>query len=674
LKARCLVSIAVQSVKTGLNLNEILYFCAVGNKRKPVKFSNLNHEIKTFMKHRQAKLFSFLLIFTAFSPITFGSVFDFEFNKDTTGIFADSLSFMGDTSNKPIQFSGIDDSVIMFSNKHLDNEATAKKILKDSPVSSMLDSLVNISFFSNDYFITDTSQLNVYRYSRDIVPEFPDSVYADRISMLSRETPFEMTYNQTVRGFIELYSVRKRGLTSRILGLSEVYFPMFEEILDAYGLPLELKYLAVIESALNPTAGSPVGAKGLWQFMYNTGKMYGLTSTSYVDDRYDVYKSTVAACQHLRDLYKIYNDWALVLAAYNSGAGNVNKAIRRAGGVKDYYAIWPYLPRETRGYVPAFVAVTYLMNFSAEHNLYPVNPGILYNGIDTLQVYDVLSFDQISEFLNIPVEDLKFLNPSFKLGVIPASAANKYALRLPREYAGLFVSNEKEIYSYKSKKGIEKEKLLAQIKQAKSSSVHTVKKGETLGVIAKKYHTSVNNLKSWNSLKSTNLRIGQRLTVYAGGEKDAKSAAVAESGNQSTKTQAAKNSSADAQSTTKAEYHIVKKGENLGLIAKKYSCSVTDLKTWNKLKSNNLQVKQRLLVSAPVVAEKKESSDASVATEKNTSGKTKYVYHTVKAGDTLWDIARQYQGVTVNEIQKLNNLSNTTTLKPGQKLKVAIVG
>ncbi len=623
------------------------------------------------MKHRQAKLFSFLLIFTAFTPFSFGSFFNFELSKDTTGVFPDSLTYMGDTVNRVTELPGINDSVIMFSNKHLDNEATAQRIIKDSPVSSMLDSLVNISFFKNDYFVSDTSQLNVYQYSKGIIPEFPDSVYAERISMLSRETPFDMTYNQTVRGFIELYSVRKRGLTSRILGLSEVYFPMFEEILDAYGLPLELKYLAVIESALNPTAGSPVGAKGLWQFMYNTGKMYGLTSTSYVDDRYDVYKSTVAACQHLRDLYNIYNDWALVLAAYNSGAGNVNKAIRRAGGVKDYYAIWPYLPRETRGYVPAFVAVTYVMNFSAEHNLYPVDPGILYNGIDTLQVYDVLSFDQISEFLNIPVDDLNFLNPSFKLGVIPASATNKYTLRLPREYAGLFVSNEQEIYNYKSKKGIEKEKLLAQIKQAKSSSVHIVKKGETLGGIAKKYHTSVNNLKSWNSMKGTNLRIGQRLTVYADGAKSPQSVAVTQSDNNNSKEQSTKKTTTESQSTAKAEYHVVKKGDNLGLIAKKYACSVTDLKTWNKLKSNSLQVNQRLLVSAPAKEVKKES--AGTSNTKSTSTNTKYVYHTVKAGDTLWDIARQYQGVTVNEIKKLNNLSNTTTLKPGQKLKVAIV-
>ncbi len=617
------------------------------------------------MKHRSIIILFLILIFNSITTLSFGISPSNSISKDTLFLLPDSLEVVYDTTNKTAELAGIDDTVALFSNKHLNDQACVQKILKDSPIASMLDSLVKISFFTNDVFVTDTSQLNIYNYARNVVPEFADSVYEARISMLSGQTPFEMTYNQTVRGFIELYSIRKRGLTSRMLGLSEVYFPMFEEILDSYGLPLELKYLAVVESALNPTAGSHAGAKGLWQFMYGTGKGYGLTTTSYVDDRYDPYKSTIAACQHLRDLYNIYHDWALVLAAYNSGAGNVNKAIRRAGGVKDYYAIWPYLPRETRGYVPAFVAVNYVMNFSAEHNLYPVNPGILYNGIDTVHINDVLSFEQISEYLCMPVEDLSFLNPSFKLGVIPATANNTYILRLPKEYVGLFVSNEKEIYSYKSKKGIEKEKLLAQIKQAKESNVHSVKKGETLGSIARKYNVSVNNLKSWNSMKGTNLRIGQKLTLFADAGKVEKNKPETNSTDKSDK-------KVVKQTTGKAEYHTVKKGENLGQIAKKYNCTVADLQTWNNLKSNSLQVNQKLLVYAPAKEIKSEKSSSD--TGKSDSGKTKYVYHTVKAGDTLWDIAKQYQGVTVNEIKRLNNISNEAKLKPGQKIKVAIAG
>ena len=344
------------------------------------------------------------------------------------------------------------DTLILFSNQKLNDENLANEIVKRTPGIHELDSLANITFFNYDHFITDREKLNIYHYSTDEVPVFTDSVYAARISKINRLTPFELTYNKTVRNFIELYTVKKRDLSSRLLGLSEIYFPMIEDILDQHDLPFELKYLAVVESALVPNAGSRAGAKGLWQFMYRTGKVYGLEVNSLVDDRYDPYKSTIAASRHLHDLYDIYQDWSLALAAYNSGAGNVNKAIRRAGGVKSYWAIWPFLPRETRGYVPAFIAVCYFMNYSAEHNLYPVDPGILYDGIDTVHVHDVLSFDQISEYLNIPYNDVKFLNPSYKQGIIPADKNHMYILRLPRKNTGDFVSNEKEIYNYKTKK------------------------------------------------------------------------------------------------------------------------------------------------------------------------------------------------------------------------------
>jgi membrane-bound lytic murein transglycosylase D len=427
---------------------------------------------------------------------------------------------------------------------------------------------------------------------------------------------------------------------------------MFEEILDEYDLPLELKYLAVVESALNPIAGSRAGAKGLWQFMYRTGKVYDLQVTSYIDDRYDPYKSTIAAAQHLRDLHDIYNDWSLALAAYNSGAGNVNKAIRRAGGVKNYWAIWPYLPRETRGYVPAFIAVNYVMSFAAEHNLYPLDPGILYNGIDTVHVNDVLSFDQISEFLNIPMEDVKFLNPSFKMGIIPANENDTYVLRLPRANMGEFVSNEKEIHDFKTKNGIEREKLLAQIEEAKQRDIHIVRSGQTLGHIARSYHTSVSNLQSWNNLRGSTIYPGQKLIVYA--DPNRKTATTS--------------SSTSIKRSGEQSYHTVISGENLGLIAKKYRCTTTDLKQWNNLKSSTIYPKQKLIVYKP-----EQGTNTSVETAQTQNGNVKYVYHTVKKGDTLWDIAKQYDGVTVNQIKQLNNITNTRKLKPGQKLKVAVM-
>lgn len=543
------------------------------------------------------------------------------------------------------------DTLLMFSNQRLNNRELADKMVNESPVVRILDSLVNVRFFNDDHFITDRDKLNIYNYAEDEVPTFTDSVYEARITELNKYTPFELTYNKTIGNFINLYAVKKRGLSQRILGLSEIYFPMFEEILDQYDMPLELKYLAVVESALIPNAGSRAGAKGLWQFMYRTGKVYGLEVNTLVDDRYDPYKSTVAAAQHLRDLYNIYQNWSLALAAYNSGAGNVNKAIRRSGGLRSYWAIWPYLPRETRGYVPAFTAVFYLMNHAAEHNLYPVDPGILYNGIDTVHVKNVISFDQISEFLNIPYNDVKFLNPSFKEGVIPAGSGDIYALRLPREYVGEFVTNEKEIYSFKTKKGIERDKLLAQIEQAKSRNIHYVRSGETLGHIARRYRTSVSNLKAWNNLRGSTIYPGQKLTVYA-----------------SPGSTSSRSSSASIKRSESSSYHVVKSGENLGLIAKKYKCTTTDLKNWNNLRGSTIYPNQKLMVYKPV-----NQSQPKTEVVQTADGEVKYLYHVVKRGDTLWEIAKQYDGVTVNQIRQLNNITNSRRIKPGQKLKVAIV-
>ncbi|OQX79734.1 MAG: hypothetical protein B6D64_04350 [Bacteroidetes bacterium 4484_276] len=573
-------------------------------------------------------------------------------NFDTLEYKIDTLSHLSADSSALLGSVHFDDSLGFTSLNNLNDPGLSEDVFRSTPAIAMLDSLVNIKFFSDEYFITDTAQLNVYRYGPDVIPQFSDSVYEARIAYLNGQTPFELTFNTTVKNFINLYAVKKRPLSSRMLGLSEIYFPMFEEILDEYGLPLELKYLAVVESALHPKAGSRAGAKGLWQFMYRTGKAYGLQVTSYVDDRYDPYKATIAACRHLEDLHDIYQDWSLALAAYNSGAGNVNKAIRRAGGVKSYWAIWPFLPRETRGYVPAFIAVNYVMNFAAEHNLFPVDPGILYNGIDTVHVHDVLSFDQISEFLDIPMADIEFLNPSFKMGIIPANDKSTYVLRLPRKDVGRFVSNEKEIYNYKTKNGIEREKLLAQIKKAKERDIHYVRPGETLGHIARRYHTSVSNLKSWNNLRGSTIYPGQKIIVYANPNAKYKSSGK----------------SSSIKRSVEQSYHTVKNGENLGLIAKKYRCTTTDLMQWNNMKSSKIFPKQKLIVYKPAT-----NGESTTETVQTASGSVKYIYYVVKSGDTLWDIAKQYDGVTVSQIKRLNNITNTRRLKPGQKLKVATV-
>ncbi|MFU8843707.1 MAG: LysM peptidoglycan-binding domain-containing protein [Bacteroidales bacterium] len=513
-----------------------------------------------------------------------------------------------------------------------------------------LDELVKFSFFTNKSFIHDTSELNIYNFPPGYVPVYPDSVIEQRIDAMSREMLIEISFNKYVSNYIDVYAVKKREMVSRVLGLAEIYFPLFEEHLDKHKMPLELKYLAVVESALIPTATSRAGAQGLWQFMYGTGRMYGLKVSSIIDYRNDPYKSTDAACRHLKDLYNIYGDWLLALAAYNSGAGNVNKAIRRAGGVKNYWVVWPFLPRETRGYVPAFMAVAYLMNHTAEHNLYPVHPGFLYEEIDTVMVNDLLSFDQLTEKLNIPPDEIKFLNPAYKVGIIPASSENKYPLRLSVNHIAGFIDHEQDLYAYKTQRGIDRAKLQAEIKKATERSIHVVKSGENLGLIAQKYRVSVSNLRSWNNLKSNTIFPGQRLVVYPTGISSATKSSPAPA--------VVKNSNSSGS-------HTVKNGETLGSIAAKYSCSVNDLKQWNNLKSDQIHPDQKLRIANP------KTTAATSPKETSQAPSADYIYHVVRKGDTLWDIARLYDGVTVDQIKKLNNIENSNRLKPGQKLKVA---
>lgn len=562
-----------------------------------------------------------------------------------TGLHLHSQTIDETPAGDSLYMNQIDaDSLFQLSDEVLHADSSAL-FIDDSPVVRMLDSLIRIHYFDQKVLLIDSALYSNFEFEPDYVPVYNDSVYKHRIALLNRETPIELVYNSQVKSFIELYAMRRRDLTQRILGLSHVYFPMFEEVLDRYDIPLEMKYLAVIESALNPTAGSHMGARGLWQFMYGTGKVYNLRVTSLVDDRHDPYKATVAAAEHMRDLYNIYEDWFLVLAAYNAGAGNVNRAIRRAGGVRDYWAVWPFLPRETRSYVPAFIAVNYVMSHAAEHNIYPLHPGMMMHGTDTVSVREVLSFDQLHEMLDIPMADLKFFNPQFKREIIPASPENTHFIRIPMDFIGPFLNNEQELYAYKTKKGIEKEKLLSQIKDVSEQSVHRVRSGENLGLIAKRYRVSVSQLKAWNNLRSNTIYPGQRLTVYSSG------------------TPATQAGTAPVQRSSTATYHTVKRGESLGLIAQRYKSSVTDLREWNNISGSVIQIGQKLRVYPPEEAS---------AQKAEVDGQ--FMIHTVKSGDTLWDIARAYDGVTVEQIKRLNSLGNTSRIKPGQKLRIARIG
>ena len=459
-------------------------------------------------------------------------------------------------------------------------------LMPDDPILVVMDSLMQATYFNANPLVTDTVALNKYCFAADSVPQYPDSVYKARLAALNAETPFDLRYNDKVKAFIALYADRRRELTSRVLGLSHTYFPLFEEQLDRYNLPLELKYLAIVESALQPNARSRSGAVGLWQFMYSTGKMYDLKVTSYVDERSDPYQSTVAACKFLKLLYKMYGDWDLALAAYNCGPGNVNKAIRRSGGKRGYWEIYDYLPRETRGYVPAFIAVNYVMNHAAEHNLYPVEPHSTYFAFDTVKIDKQVTFEQLSAVLEIPKEQLKNLNPQYRKNLIP-DVKESMTLCLPNDKLGLFLQNEDTIYAYRSpKQKEEEEKAILAAKEERK--VHVVRPGECLGLIAQNHGVSVTNIKTWNGLRSARINPGQKLVVYVSGEAKKKSPASA-------------------------------------------------------------------VAKAPA--------------KKTTAPSGKYVYYQVQQGDTLWDISKS-QGVTLKELQRLNGTLDAKRLKPGAKIIV----
>ncbi len=344
--------------------------------------------------------------------------------------------------------------------------------------------------------------------------DIPDSVYNARMRMII--SPIQLGYNDIIKRYIIAYT-NKKELMSRIMGLSQVYFPMIEEELVKADLPLELRMLPVIESALSPTAVSRVGATGLWQFMYSTGKTYGLEITSFVDQRRDPIASTKAACRYLKDLYNIYNDWTLAIAAYNCGPGNVNKALKRAGEeAKTFWDIYPYLPRETRGYLPSFVAATYAYTFHKQHQIEPVEPPVPLS-TDTLNINRLMHLEQISSTINVPLETLRSLNPQYKLDIIPA-VEKSYTLTIPQYDVTRYLEHENDILG---KDTIYLAQYLKQGTQPSArqfnitSITYRVKSGDTLGAIARKHGCTVSQIMKWNNLKNANrLSIGQRLEIY----------------------------------------------------------------------------------------------------------------------------------------------------------------
>lgn len=425
----------------------------------------------------------------------------------------------------------------------------------------------------DDYAFDESMTLDSLRFTSNI----PDSIIIKRLEAIN--SYIQVPYNNTVRNYIILYSEKMPTAMGRVLGESKYYMPIFEETFARYHMPLELKYMAIIESMLNPTAESRVGARGMWQFMYQTGRQYGLKINSFTDDRLDVEKAVDAAARYLSDAYQIFGDWNLAISSYNCGIGNVNKAIRRAGR-RDFWSIYPYLPRETRGYVPAFVGAMYAMNYYREYGIVPQIPSTPV-AVDTFMVTRNLHFKQINEVVGIPVEDLSRLNPQYVHQIIPGSEG-PCVLKIPYTWSNAFMDvNPDSLYKHKADTLLSPQ-IIKNIQASGSETriAYKVKSGDYLGRIATRYHVTVNQLMKWNHLRSTNLRVGQVLYIYRNGAAPVESSASTSS------------SSSSSSSSGSASYvtYTVKSGDSFYLIAKRYpGISAQDIMNYNGISSSKLR-------------------------------------------------------------------------------------
>lgn len=534
----------------------------------------------------------------------------------------------------------------------------------------------------------------------------PDKELIERLADMN--SFITLPFNETVKNYILLYSEKMPTKMAQMLGLAQYYFPIFEETFNRYGLPEELKYMAVIESALNPVAVSRAGAKGMWQFMYTTAKSYGLTINSYVDERLDPVKSADAAARYLRDSYGVFGDWNLAISSYNCGAGNVSKAIRRSGS-RNFWDIYDFLPRETRGYVPAFVGAMYAFRYYKEHGLDPATIAMPEH-VDTFHVSNMLHFQQINEIVGVPVQTLRDLNPQYIHDIIPKSEKQPYILRLPFRYTASFIEHEDTVYKHRAKELFNPTTLENLTTASQERIVYRVKSGDYLGRIASRYHVSVNNIKKWNNLKNNNLRVGQKLIIYRKVKKQVvqqepvtKQEKKPEIQNQADKPEV--QNPADRQQREEKSGPDTAESRGISVDTAKDSTAVNSADTDSTASASPLTKPEQAVseqagetsaaqaasaetltgssdtedntsVAATGMEASKEATETAVETSKEageTSGKastTEYVTHTVKKGETLQKILRRYPGVTVKEVVSLNNLPSADKIRYGMKLKI----
>jgi membrane-bound lytic murein transglycosylase D len=536
--------------------------------------------------------------------------------------------------------------------------------------------------------------------------ELPTELLKERLRLMDEKSPFNIEYNVGLENIIKSFLKNRKRAYERLMGISQYYFPMFEEAMARYNVPLEIKYLAIVESALNPKAVSRVGATGLWQFMYETGKQYKLNVNSYVDERSDALKASDAAARYMMNMYKIFGDWELVLASYNSGAGNVTKAIRRSGGHQNFWNIKKFLPKETAAYVPMFLATMYIFEYHKEHGIVPDKTVVNHFATDTIAIKNKMSFKQISALLDMPEAQIEFLNPSYKMKVIPYVTNQTHFLCLPKDKIAIFASNEDKMYAYvnyqernrekpftaKPKVKISKDSITGNenteealvetktiMKNVSKTKFHKVKRGDNLSDIADKYNVAMSDLKKWNHLKSNQVQLGKSLKIITDERiavvqkvKKAKNPteviADAKSNSDDEKVVAVLDKSvskkelikkeAKTENTIVANEHVVKQGDNLTSIAKEHRVYVADLKKWNNLKDGNIQLGDKLKLSAA-------SKEIALEEDKQT---TETTFYTVRKGDNISLIASNNK-VTIADLKEWNNL-DSNIVKVGAKLKI----